>query len=553
MGCESANASPLRSLLFHLTDIERIHRPVGWKSGTQTAAHHTMLIITAGQGRLDADDSRYHFTPDRCFLFAPGASYQLENEYDDALRFYKITFTAVRLGSTSHETFAGELFPERRELTAYPFSRLVRLTEELYAGRPDPCDIAWFKQQLRFQELLGFVIEHNLHSEQPLSPTQAVESTVRYIQNHYMDNITVKQLARLAQVPHWQYTPIFQELTGRKPLDYLTELRINRSKQLLLASTAPLREIAQQVGFRDEYYFNRRFRQTTGITPKQYARLASRTVLVRDWTGHEVEIPERPERIIYYGETFGDLLALGIKAIGGGISFYKQSLFKNKLRDVHDIGFPMRTDILAALKPDLIILASSDEAQYARIAKIAPTLTFNSFAPLDHRLQTLGGWLGKTREAERWLKAYNAKAAAMWLQLRSTIEPGETASVFIYDHGKRLFVMGAVGLSSALYHPYGFRPAGHIQEVLNAGQGFSEITEASLPAYAGDRIFMLLPASPESEQAAKKLMRSPLWHTLPAVRNGRVHLVDAAQWNFGDAFTRAKLLEALPRWLNKSS
>ena len=74
-----------------------------------------------------------------------------------------------------------------------------------------------------------------------------------------MDNITVKQLAQLAHVAPWKYTTIFQELTGKKPLDFLTELRINHSKELLTHTNSPLRDIASQVGFSDEYYFNRRF------------------------------------------------------------------------------------------------------------------------------------------------------------------------------------------------------------------------------------------------------------------------------------------------------
>ncbi|MNI13977.1 hypothetical protein D3C73_672260 [compost metagenome] len=54
-----------------------------------------------------------------------------------------------------------------------------------------------------------------------------------------MDSITVKQLAERANVSLWQYTPIFQKLTGKRPLDYLTELRISHSKTHLLESAEP--------------------------------------------------------------------------------------------------------------------------------------------------------------------------------------------------------------------------------------------------------------------------------------------------------------------------
>lgn len=548
MSQQTPASTPLRSLLFHMLDIEFIARPIDWNAEehTFTSDTHSLFLFTKGMGSLHIDDSTCHFTADKCYMISPGRSLLIENEYGTAISFYRITFSAIQIGENQHVSYIGNILSDRYEMTAYPFSRLIRQTEELYASRQISCDIDSFKQHIRFQELLAFLIEHNLHSDHSFNSTQSVESTVQYIQNNYTHNITVKKLAHLANVSYWQYTPIFQELTGKKPLDYLTELRINRSKELLIHSNDTLREIAHRVGFSDEYYFNRRFRQTTGVTPKQYARYMRNKTQVRDWTGHDVEIPAQPKRIIYYGETFGDLIALGVEVVGGGVTCLDHSLLKDRVKDVQDIGHPINPERLMALKPDLIIFACADERQYNRISKIAPTVTFNSFAPLDQRLLTLGHMLGRKQEADKWLDIFNAKADVTWKQLQSAIVPGETASVFIYDHGNRLFVMGTSGFSSALYHPFGFQPVDKIQEVLDAGEGFIEIPAAGLPAYAGDRIFMLVPERDDSRKAMEEMMSSSLWHSLPAVQNDRVYVIEAEKWNFGDALTREKLLDVLP-------
>ncbi|KKO50962.1 AraC family transcriptional regulator [Paenibacillus sp. DMB20] len=544
--------APLHSLLFYMKDIELTVQPVGWKSDTFTTDAHTLLVIANGTGCMHVNDSEFYYTAEKGYLFSPGQAFRIDNGYDHAIRFYLITFSVIQAGNHPPKNYNGYLLPERIELTAYPISRLIRITEELYhrSTLSDPLEAC--KLQLDFHELIHFVIEHNCHSEQPTHPIQAVERTIQYIENHYTENITVKELAKSAQVPYWQYTPIFQELTGKRPLDYVTELRINRSKQLLIQSDDPLREIARRVGFSDEYYFNRRFRQTTGIAPKQYARLMRNNKKIRDWTGHIVDIPARPERIIYYGETFGDLFALGVDPIGGGTIPPHLGEFQERLKHVTDIGHPVEPEILAELRPDLIIFSNPDERKYNQIAKIAPTVTFNSFAPLEQRLYTLGDMLGRRREAEKWLKRYNAKAAIAWQRMSPSICLGETASVFTYEHGRRLFVMGSAGLSSGLYHPNGFLPVTEVQKLLHDGQGFAEIEEASLPAYAGDRIFMLLPENGESRFAMEELMNSSLWHSLPAVRKGQVYLLEAAQWNYADAITRELLLEALPKLLGRT-
>ncbi|WP_439652413.1 helix-turn-helix transcriptional regulator [Paenibacillus ottowii] len=62
---------------------------------------------------------------------------------------------------------------------------------------------------------------------------------------------TVKQLAEQANVSIWQYSQLFRKITGKKPLHYLPELRLNHAKRLLLECRRPLREVARQVGFPD--------------------------------------------------------------------------------------------------------------------------------------------------------------------------------------------------------------------------------------------------------------------------------------------------------------
>ncbi|WP_301993922.1 ABC transporter substrate-binding protein [Brevibacillus laterosporus] len=177
-----------------------------------------------------------------------------------------------------------------------------------------------------------------------------------------------------------------------------------------------------------------------------------------DYKGHSVIIPVVPQRIIYHGETYGDLLALGVKAVGGGNVFVTHPIYKERGIEIQDIGLPINPEKTMALKPDLIIFANADENEYKKISQIAPTVTFNSFAPLAERIQTLGKILDKKKEAKKWLDSYDTKATSMWQHLRSKITPGETASVFLYEHGKHLYVMGTAGLSSALYHPLGFQP-----------------------------------------------------------------------------------------------
>lgn len=539
-------SQPLRSLRFQFEEILYMRHTSNCTFERIECELHSLFVFREGTGGLLIDQHPFIYTTGKCYIVPPGTSLCITSDGSSTVSYYQITFIIDHRNSNASMSYYDSLFPNQYEVSIYPWSRLLRSIEDIHANRNHQSELEWFNQQVRFMQLMSTVFEHNLRLGQELSPTQSVEHTVHYIDNNYSEPITVKQLSQLANVPAWRYTPIFQELTGKKPLDYVTDIRMKKAQELLQQSDDPLREIAFQVGFTDEYYFNRRFRQMTGMTPKQYARQMRGKVKVKDWTGHEVDIPIHPKRLIYHGETFGDLIALGVEAIGISSVFMKGSIYEDLLHHIKDVGHPFDPDTTRKLAPDLIIVANDDEMLYQDVSKIAPTVTFNSFAPLEERLQTLGMLLGKQQEAKQWLEAFHRKEQAMWEAINVQIGQGQTASVFIYDRGERLFVMGSTGLSSALYSPSGFRAIDGIQKLLETNQSYLEIAEDEIPIFAGDRIFMLISRNEVSKQAAMRMMKSELWQQLPAVRSGNVHVVNAMHWNLNDALTRERLLHELP-------
>ncbi|WP_313894067.1 AraC family transcriptional regulator [Psychrobacillus sp.] len=550
----SISIPPNTSYIFHLSQIDYITCSLNTILQNITALQHTLVIFIGNDhGKLTIDDKPYLITPFKSFLLTPGSVMDLMDSTMNKFSYYKLSFTVIQIEQQIPLTYTDKLFSNQVEYTVYPFTRFSRLAKELYKLKGNEDIQNHLKHQNLFNELLGVLLEHQHHIKDHQDTSKTVEQTIEYLHENYHQQLTISQLAILAEVPHWQYSTIFQTVTGQKPLDYLTNLRIKHAKELLQQTNEPLRNIAQQVGFNDEYYFNRRFKQVVGIPPKQFARMRKQKVIVKDWTGHEVEIPSFPRRIIYHGETFGDLLVFDVQPIGGYKTDIDKSFYKSYVPYVQDVAFPIDIEKSSKLNPDLIIFTNSDEKQYKKIAKIAPTVTHNSWGTLNERILTLGKWLGRKQEAEDWLAHFNHKENMMWQKLQSTLKNGETASVFVFDHGKRLFVMGSTGLPTSLYHPFGFQPGELIKKIIDEEEGYKEITIDLLGDYAGDRIFMLLSENLESRLATEELIKSPLWNNLPAVKNGYVYLVDATKWNSGDAFTREKLLGALPRLLGHIS
>ncbi|AZH28483.1 ABC transporter substrate-binding protein [Paenibacillus sp. M-152] len=274
---------------------------------------------------------------------------------------------------------------------------------------------------------------------------------------------------------------------------------------------------------------------------------AATTRAYTDYKGHTVDIPTTPGRIAYFGENYGDLLVLGVQAVGTSTSMIEGKIYEKKVQNVSDLGFPIDLEKTLALQPDLIITADTDEKQYAALSKIAPTIMFDTFAPLNERLVHLGDIVNKKKTAEDWLVQYKIKEAEMWSKLQAKgVKPGETASVFTYYPGDRLFVMARTGLSQILYEKNGLKPTPLIQKALDEDKGFVQLSQEVIGQYAGDRIFILSTPSSEAQQSTEQLMKSKLWLQLPAVKQGHVYMQDIGKTE-SDASTREWLLEELPK------
>ena len=68
----------------------------------------------------------------------------------------------------------------------------------------------------------------------------------------------------------YYFSKIFKEETGRNFVEYVTDIRIGRARELLLSSDMSMKEICGEVGYGDPNYFSRIFKKHAGVTPTEY-------------------------------------------------------------------------------------------------------------------------------------------------------------------------------------------------------------------------------------------------------------------------------------------
>lgn len=103
-----------------------------------------------------------------------------------------------------------------------------------------------------------------------VSTDYSVARAQHYMEQHYMDDITVAKLAALGYVSPSCFNRRFKKEIGITPIEYLIEIRIERSKTLLRRKNISVTEIAMRCGFSSNSHFSSCFQSRLGITPSEY-------------------------------------------------------------------------------------------------------------------------------------------------------------------------------------------------------------------------------------------------------------------------------------------
>jgi AraC family transcriptional activator of pobA len=90
-----------------------------------------------------------------------------------------------------------------------------------------------------------------------------------YLWENYSEPITVAQAASMVGMSEFRFMKFFKKATGMTFVTYLTHLRLTCARRLLEQTDRSIADIAATVGFADQSYFDRRFRQHYGETPRR--------------------------------------------------------------------------------------------------------------------------------------------------------------------------------------------------------------------------------------------------------------------------------------------
>ena len=110
----------------------------------------------------------------------------------------------------------------------------------------------------------------NVFVKREETSTDAIKTAKRYIEENYAKDISLDDVSRIVNISPYYFSKIFKEESGYNFIEYLTNVRMDRAKELLDNSDLSMKEICAMCGYTDPNYFSRSFKKNVGVTPTEY-------------------------------------------------------------------------------------------------------------------------------------------------------------------------------------------------------------------------------------------------------------------------------------------
>lgn len=255
-------------ILIHAVGFERDKGPYMGAWQGRIMREYALSYVARGTGYFEAPAGHRQTVPAGCALYQPPGIWHC-NDPDDGAAWdeYWVMFNqqeaARRFG-------AALVLREPGIFVTGP----NRLLEELFRE----CQQRWFYQEpgveaataVLLHRILNELYQARLDREQERTDPELARAEALLRRAVGEEAADVEAIARTVGLSYHTFRQRFREYTGLAPKQYLLACKRERAKKLLFQLTLSIKEVAAGVGMRDPYYFSRFFRRETGLSPTAF-------------------------------------------------------------------------------------------------------------------------------------------------------------------------------------------------------------------------------------------------------------------------------------------
>lgn len=248
-----------KSQIYHWNGIER-------KDIDKCIFQYTL----SGYGLIEINGKQYKVSPGYAFIVSSPSNYRYFLPKDSG----QWEFIYITLCGKEADRCWGTIRKKSEQvLYFHPESSTIQLLKQIYdEAERKKITNAFKASSLAYQFIMELYQHLSTVDKEMKTWPESIVRAVLYAKNHFQSNIGPDDMAAASGLSRYHFTRVFKKSTGKTPIQYLTNIRLEKAMDLLENTKYSVEDIAKFVGYRNANYLNKVFQKAVGCSPTQFRK-----------------------------------------------------------------------------------------------------------------------------------------------------------------------------------------------------------------------------------------------------------------------------------------
>lgn len=233
-----------------------------------------LIIICSGSSTYLIHDKKYEVKAGDLLIYNSGVVHDEISSLENEVGSYCVAVGGLHMPGLRENALiaddAGYVFP-----TGNDFETMRSLCEMMFrslsSGEPWAEAFCHTLMQALLVKAVSIVGMKQVANDEAIEEPSILGRRIKaYIDEHYMEPITLQSMGNALHVSAYYLSHVFKQMSGYSPMQYLLRRRIGEAQTLLITTDLPVTQIAGMVGYDTQSYFNLQFSKHVGMPPKKY-------------------------------------------------------------------------------------------------------------------------------------------------------------------------------------------------------------------------------------------------------------------------------------------
>lgn len=238
-------------------------------NGEYAFSSYSFIIPTGKMPPFKVDNKEFSMHHDKVLPINPGQL--LKSTYEQQVDlFYAIHIDSEFLQEIASSVSNHSKISLKNESSISAKTVNVLIHKFMYEAMHKPSGYKIMLQSISTELVIEILRQALIEHKTQYTYKSDIKKAIAFMEERYSSNITLEDIAKEVNISPYHLVRLFKSETGKTPFEFLTNIKIDQAKKLIMHSNFNMTEISDICGFANASHFSNVFKKKTGYTPSEF-------------------------------------------------------------------------------------------------------------------------------------------------------------------------------------------------------------------------------------------------------------------------------------------